>query len=74
MDQLTTIAALPGSGAGCVSALQAERNDRPLIEPGQALALMLGYVPPGALVFPPIDLGPIGGDGSWPALEGGYGC
>lgn len=30
MNNLTKIASLPGSGAGCVSALQAEVNEQPV--------------------------------------------
>lgn len=70
MNNLTTIAALP-QGGGCMSALPAEKNEAKKIE-----APTEWTIPAEMLAWPPIDLGPIGGDGpkEWPALEGGYGC
>ena len=72
-NNLTKIASLPGSGGGCMSSLPAEKNEaHPLLELGQILALLFGYVPPGATVqmkaeyfqepdeleFPPIEAPP----------------
>ena len=64
MNQLTTIAALPGSGAGCVSALPAEKNEaRPETIGFEELMADLAFDSFIDWSRIAIDLGPIGGTG-----------
>jgi len=71
MNNLTKIAALPGSGAGCMASLPAEKNLAPKVETitvWPTLEAFKATVQMKAtyfkehdeLVFPPIDLGMVG--------------
>lgn len=61
-NNLTTLAALPMAG-GCLSALPAEVGKPPKPKPTAQMKAPY-FEEHDEMVFPPIDLGEIGGDGA----------